>query len=76
MPYVEVYVDESDLDTDELIDVLANRGYIVGKKSTIQEVDYELKEEVDIIVQMHRTSSPAWEERALNLLYNLAGKVV
>lgn len=47
MPYVEtnVYVDFSDYHTDELIDELEDRGYIVSKKATPPEKVAELYKE-------------------------------
>lgn len=74
MPYINVYVDLNELHDDDLIDELERRGYTIDDET--EEIVIDQLEEVETIVQLHRCKDPAWEQRAVDLLYTLAGKIV
>lgn len=74
MPYNKWHVDIKEFDDVDLIDELESRGYTVDDETEGTFVDQ--LEEIETIVQLHRCKDPAWEQRAVDLLYTLAGKIV
>ena len=67
-----ITVDLVDLDDDDLIEELEDRGYVVQR----DPINTDLMEEMETIVQMHRVGDKRWEQRAIDLLYQTTGKIV
>ena len=60
---VDVYL--GDIESDDLIEELKDRGYDVSKNGVVGDWDVP-DNELHEIVQMHRTGNPQWEARQLN----------
>lgn len=89
---VTIEVNPEDFESYELIHVLERRGYEVDPMHQAKECDtndllneienrgYRVIEDeryrYERICQLHRTGNPLWEVEALELIYELAGKVV
>jgi hypothetical protein len=89
---VTIEISPEDFESWDLIRVLERRGYEVdpmhrasecATNDLLNEVEnrgYRLIEEeperYERICQLHRIGSPLWETEALELIYELAGKVV
>ena len=65
---VEVEIDLSDFSTEELEDELSTR-------DDYFDID-ELKHEAAMAVQAYRCKSPGWEEKMLEIVHQVAGKLV
>ena len=72
---VEVDVYLGDIDSDDLIEELESRGYYVSKNGVVGDWDVP-DTELHEIVQLHRTGNPQWESKAIEYLYEQAGKIV
>lgn len=75
MAWVNVEIDLDEIDSDDLIDELTNRGYDVSKAGVVGDFDVP-DNELHAIVQMHRTGNPQWQAKAIEYLYEQAGKIV
>ena len=70
---VDVYLGE--IESDDLIEELKDRGYDVSKNGVVGDWDVP-DTELHEIVQMHRIGNPQWESKAIEYLYEQAGKIV
>ena len=75
MAWVNVEIDLDEIDSDDLIDELTNRGYDVSKAGVVGDFA-EHNSTLHEIVQMHRTGNPQWQAKAIEYLYEQAGKIV
>ena len=75
MAWINVEIDLDEIDSDDLIDELTNRGYDVSKAGVVGDCD-DPDTELHEIVQMHRIGNPQWQAKAIEYLYERAGKIV
>lgn len=73
---VDVDVCLSDIDSDELIEEIESRGYDVSKNGGV-DGDFDAPNlDLHAIVQMHRCGNSDWQAKAIEYLYEKAGKIV
>lgn len=65
---VEVEIDLSDFSTEELEDELSTR-------DDYFDID-TLKFDAEMAVQAYRSKSPGWEEKMIEIVHQVAGKII
>lgn len=76
MAWVNVEIDLDEIDTDDLIDEMRTRGYHVSRKQDVTDAELDHQIELSQIVQMHRCGNSDWQAKAIEYLYEQAGKIV
>ena len=75
MACVTVSIALYDIESEDLIDELEDLGYDVSKVGVVGDFD-EHNSTLHDIVQMHRCGNPDWQAKAIEYLYEQAGKIV
>jgi hypothetical protein len=72
---VDVDVDFDDLDTDDLIDELKSRGYMVNTEESVSQIDEECISLIREIYEKRRTGED-YKNLLDSLIYNVLGKIL
>ncbi len=73
MTYITVDVDLDDFDTDDLIEEIESRGYVVDPEESVSQIDEECVSLIRQIYEKRRIGSD-YKEALDSLIYNVLGK--